>query len=160
LTNNRYSIGLIIVAVGIILLLGKLGVFGFVWQLFWPVLILGAGLLLHALYFNRTLPSGILILAGILITISVLFLLCTLFGWGLMKYLWPGFLFAVAVGLYEYYVFDKHSPRETFFVAVGLTIVSGVLFGMTILSTVGITFIALILIAVGAYMMFNKRRSW
>ncbi|PYI54618.1 LiaF transmembrane domain-containing protein [Paenibacillus flagellatus] len=162
MSNNRYSVGLIIVAVGIVLLLGKLGVFGFFWGTFWPVFLLAPGLLFHALYFNRTLPSGVLIPGGILVTISILFFLCTLFGWGLMAYLWPGFIFAVAVGLYEFYLFDKHSPRGTLVAALVLAIVSGVLFGMTILFTVGIYFIALVLIAVGAYLIFfnKQRRPW
>jgi hypothetical protein len=160
LTNNRYSIGLIIVAVGVILLLGKLGVFGFFWDVFWPVFVLAPGLLFHVLYFNRVLPSGVLIPGGILVTNSIIFFLCTIFSWNLMAYLWPGFIFAVAVGLYEYYLFDKHSPRGTFVAAIILAIVSGVCFSMTILFTVGIYFIALVLILVGVYMIFNKRRSW
>jgi hypothetical protein len=160
LTNNRYSIGLIIVAVGVVLLLGKLGVFGFFWDVFWPVFVLAPGLLLHALYFSRVLPSGVLIPGGILVTNSIIFFLCTIFSWNLMAYLWPGFIFAVAVGLYEFYLFDKYSPRGTLVAAVILAVVSGVCFSMTILFTVGIYFIAFVLIIVGAYMIFNKRRSW
>lgn len=160
MTNNRYSIGLIIVAVGVILLLGKLGVFGFFWEVFWPVFVLAPGLLLHALYFSRVLPSGVLIPGGILVTNSILFFLCTIFSWKLMAYLWPGFIFAVAVGLYEYYMFDKRSPRSTLVAAVTLAIISGILFGMTILFTIGIYFIALALIVVGAYILLNKRRLW
>ncbi|MEF3305502.1 hypothetical protein [Paenibacillus sp. GYB003] len=160
MAGNRFSVGIIIVVIGVILLLGKLGVFGFVWELFWPALILAVGLLLHALYFNKTLPSGVLIPGGILVTISVLFFLCTFFGWGLMAYIWPGFIFAVAVGLYEFHMFDKYSPRGTLMAAVALAVIAGVLFGMTILFTVGIYFIAIVLIGLGVYMIVNKRRSW
>ncbi|RKN86928.1 hypothetical protein [Paenibacillus ginsengarvi] len=160
MSKNRYSVGLIIVIVGIILLLGKLGVFGFVWGLFWPVFVLAPGLLLHFLYFNRVLPSAVLIPGGILVTCSILFFLCTIFGWSLMAYIWPGFIFAIAVGLYEFYTFDKYSPRGTLMAAVVLAILSGILFGVTILFTVGIYLIALVLIGVGAYIIFGKRRSW
>lgn len=160
MAGNRYSIGLIIVAVGVVLLLGKVGVFGFIWELFWPVLILAPGLLLHVLYFNRVLPSAVVIPGGILVTASILFFLCTIFGWGLMGYIWPGFIFAVAVGLYEFHLFDKYSPRGTLLAAVILAIVAGILFGVTILFTVGIYLIAIVLIALGVYVIWNKRRSW
>lgn len=160
MSNNRYSIGIIIVAIGVILLLGKLGVFGFFWNVFWPVFVLIPGLLLHALYFSRVLPAGVLIPGGILVTQSILFFLCTIFSWNLMAYLWPGFIFAVAVGLYEYYLFEKYSPRGVLVAAIVLAVVSAVCFSMTILFSVGIYFIAFLLIAGGIYMIFNKRRSW
>lgn len=160
LANNRYSVGLIIVAVGVVLLLGKLGVIGFFWELFWPIFVLAPGLLFHALYFNRVLPSGVLIPGGILVTSSILFFLCTIFSWNWMAYLWPGFIFAVAVGLYEFYLFDKHSPRGTQVAAIVLAVVAAVCFGMTILFTTAIYVIAVVLIVLGAFLIFNKRRSW
>ncbi|MDF2658480.1 MAG: hypothetical protein K0Q94_1271 [Paenibacillus sp.] len=162
MSNNRYSVGLIIVAVGIVLLLGKLGVFGFFWEVFWPIFILAPGLLFHALYFSRVLPSGVLIPGGILTTISIIFFLCTIISWELIAYLWPAFILAPAVGLYEFYLFDKRSPRGVLLAAAILAVIAGLLFSMTILFTVGIYFIAIILIAVGGYLIFsnNKRRSW
>lgn len=161
MSNNRYSIGILIAAVGLILLLGKLGIFGFFWGLLWPLIILAAGLLLHLLYFNRVLPSIMLVPGGILVTVSILFFLCTLFTWKLMGFLWPGFILAVAVGLYEYYMFDKHSPRGTFILAAIAAAVAAVCFSLTILNTVGVYVVALVLIAVGAFMALNKkRRLW
>lgn len=153
--------GLIIVAVGIVLLLGKLGIFGFFWGLLWPVFILAIGVLLHMLFFGRMLPSGVLIPAGILITISLIFFFCNIFGWAAMEYLWPGFIFAVAVGLYEFYLFDKDKPRGAFTAAVILAVVAALFFGLTLLFTVGIYFIALVLIIGGAVMFMKpRRRSW
>ncbi|GAA3403872.1 hypothetical protein ACFFNY_02915 [Paenibacillus hodogayensis] len=160
MANNRYSVGLIIVAVGVILLLGKLGVIGFFWHVFWPLFVLIPGLLLHGLYFSRVLPSGVLIPGGILVTNSILFFLCTIFSWKLMAYLWPGFILALAVGLYEYYLFDKQSPRSTLIAAVVLAVISGICFSMTVLFTAGVYFVALALIVVGAYLIYNKRRRW
>lgn len=161
MSKNRYSIGILIAAVGLILLLGKLGIFGFFWGLLWPLIILGVGLLLHMLYFNRVLPSIMLVPGGILVTVSILFLLCTLFSWKLMGILWPGFILAVAIGLYEYYMFDKHSPRGTFILAIIVAAVAAVCFGLTILSVVGVYVVAVVLIAAGVYMALNKkRRLW
>jgi hypothetical protein len=158
LSNNRYSIGLIIVAIGVVLLLGKIGVFGWIWDLFWPVVLLLPGLLLHALYFNRVLPAPVLVPGGFLVTSSIVFFLCSIFSWNLIGYVWPGFILAVAVGLYEWYMFDKQSPRSTLAAAVILAVLSAVFFGMTILFTVGIYVIAVILIVIGAYLLFNRRR--
>lgn len=162
LSNNRYSIGIIIVAVGLVLLLGKIGVFSFIWSVFWPIFVLAPGLLLHALYFGRMLPSGVLIPGGILVTNSIIFFMCTFFGWGMMKYLWPGFILAVAVGLYEFYFFDKHNPRGVLVASIILASIAAVMFGMTILFAVGVYVIAFVLIAVGAYMIFGRgqRRMW
>ena len=160
MATNRYSVGLLIIAAGIVLLLGKLGVFAFLWKLIWPFVLLVPGLLFHVLYFSRTLPAGVLIPGGILVTYSLMFLFCNLFGWGFMAYLWPGFIFGVAVGLYEYYLFDKSNSRGVFLAAVILAVISGLFFSMTILFAVGITLIAIVLIVVGAVMLFGPRKSW
>ncbi|WJH33059.1 hypothetical protein N6H14_23085 [Paenibacillus sp. CC-CFT747] len=108
MARNNYSAGLLLIGIAVVLLLGKLGVFSFIGSLFWPLLVLAAGLLLHYLYFNRVLPSGVLVPGGMLITYSVLFLFCNLFGWGTMAYLWPAFLLGIAVGLYELHLFDRN----------------------------------------------------
>lgn len=162
MTRNRYSIGLVIVAVGIVLLLGKLGIFGFFWGLLWPFFIMAIGVLLHMLFFGKLLPSGVLIPGGILITISLLFLFCNIFGWSAMAYLWPGYLFAVAVGLYEYYIFDKYKPRGAYTASLVLTIVAALFFALTLLFSISIYFIALVLIIGGLALVWRRpgRRSW
>ncbi|WP_127582704.1 hypothetical protein [Paenibacillus koleovorans] len=160
MANNRYSIGLIIVALGIVLLLGKLGIIGFFWGLLWPVFILAPGVILHMLFFGRMLPSAVLIPGGILVTISILFLFCNVFGWSSMQYLWPVFPFSVAVGLYEYYLFDKHRPREAFTAALILAIISAFFFGLTLLFTVGIYLIAVVLIIGGVVLLRRSRKLW
>ncbi|MDF2669204.1 MAG: hypothetical protein K0R67_1510 [Paenibacillus sp.] len=160
MSNNRYSIGILIVAVGVLLLLSRIGFFGFIWGLLWPIFILLPGLLLHMLFFGRMLPSGVLIPGGILVTTSIMFFFCNLVGWSAMEYLWPGFLFAVSVGLYEFYLFDKHKPRGALTASIILAVLSALFFGMMILFTVGIYILAFILIAGGAFLIMRPRRSW
>ncbi len=160
MTNNRYSIGIIIVAVGILLLLGRIGFFGFIWGLLWPVFILIPGILLHMLYFGRMLPPAVLIPGGILVVISTLFFFCNLVGWSAMEYLWPGFIFAVSVGLYEFYLFDNSKPRAALTASIILAILSAIFFGMMIMFTAGIYIIAAILIIGGAFLIMKPRRSW
>lgn len=157
--NNRFTIGLLIVIVGVVLLLGKLGVIGFLFGTFWPLLLLAAGLGLHWLFFAKNMPAALLIPGGILSTYAVMFLLCTVFTWKLMAFLWPGFIFGVAVGLYEYYLYDRYQPRPVLLTALILAGLSGVFFCMTLLFTIGIYVIAALFIAAGLYLLLGRSRS-
>jgi hypothetical protein len=159
---NRQSaaVGIGIVAVGLIILLGKLGVFTFIGNVFWPLFVLIPGVLLHVLYFGRMVPSVALIPAGILTVVSVILMIGNWFGWGLMKYLWPLFPFAVAVGLYEYYVFGFDRSKQIWTAAMGLAALSVVLFGMTLLWTWGIYLLAIALIGFGVWLVIRRPRSW
>jgi len=148
-TRNTFIIGITLIAVAIVLLLGKLGVFALLGRLFWPLLILGAGLVLHALYYMRVAPAGVLVPGGALAVYSLIFLICNLFGWGLMKYLWPGFLFGVSAGLYEYYRFDRYSPADVYKAAFILAAVSAVLFAATLLFSLHVYLLIVILLAAG-----------
>ncbi|GIP39646.1 hypothetical protein J31TS4_29260 [Paenibacillus sp. J31TS4] len=153
--RNQVSIGLILIVVAVILLLGKLGVFSFLAYLLWPALLLIPGLALHYLYFNRRLPAGVLVPGGILVTYSLLFFFCNLFGWGAMKVLWPGFLFGAAVGLYELYYFDRTSPRGVLGASVFLAVLSAVLFGFMVLFTAAIYVLVALLLVAGVLLLFR-----
>jgi hypothetical protein len=159
---NRQSatVGIGVLAVGLIILLGKLGVFAFIGAVFWPLFILIPGVLLHVLYFGRIVPSVALIPAGILTVVSVILLIGNWFGWGLMKYLWPLFIFAIAVGLYEFYVFGYSRSRPVWTAAVGLAALSLLLFGITLIWTWGIYLLAAVLIGVGALLVLRKPKIW
>jgi hypothetical protein len=89
-----------------------------------------------------------------------MFFLCNLFGWHLMTYLWPGFIFGVAVGLYEYQMFERYAPRGVMTAVLVLTIVSAAMFGMTLLFTLGIYFIAFGLLAGGAVLLMRRPKVW
>lgn len=160
MTNRQHMIGIGIVIAGVVILLGKWGVFSFIGSVFWPLFILVPGLVLQFLFFSRLAPSAILIPAGILTTYGLLFLICNGFGWHLMLYLWPIFILGVAVGLYEYYAFGERD-RSVWTAALVLGIVSLALLSLMLLWTIGIYFVALILIVVGLWLVFsNKKRTW
>jgi len=161
MARNRYSIGIVLIGIAIVLLLGKLGVFAFLGKMLWPLLVLAPGLLLHFLYFGRILPSGVLVPGGILVTYSVMFFYCNLFGWHSMSYLWPGFLFGVAVGLYELQLFDRNAPRGTMTAALVIGIAAAALFALSLLFSLSIYVIVLLLVAIGVVMVLRRRpRSW
>jgi hypothetical protein len=152
------AVGVLILAAGLVILLGKLGVFAFIGAVFWPLFVLIPGILLHVLYFGRLLPAVTLIPAGILTVVSVLLLVGNWFDWSAMKYLWPFFLFAVAVGLYEYYMFGDVRSRSLWTASVVLAILSVVLFLLTLLWTWGIYVIAIVLIVIGGWMVWRRPR--
>jgi hypothetical protein len=160
MSRNNYSIGIILIGIAFILLLGKLGVFHILGSLLWPLFILVPGLLFHFLYFNRVLPAGILVPGGILTTYSVMFFFCNIFGWGAMSYLWPGFIFGVAVGLYELYMFDRQGDRGLFMASMILGVIAAVLFAMMILFKLGVYLIAVILVLAGIYLIYRKPNAW
>jgi len=157
---NRLSLGIIIIVLGLIILLGKLGVFSFVWGIFWPIFVLAPGLLLHLFYFSRTLPAAALVPGGILVTYSLMFFYCGIFGWKSMTYLWPGFIFGVAVGLYEYFLFSQEKPRGALIVSLILGVVSIIFFGFSLMKTNAIYFIAIALILIGLFMILRRPKTW
>ncbi|KIL41722.1 hypothetical protein SD70_04955 [Gordoniibacillus kamchatkensis] len=159
MNRNNVSVGVLLIAVAVILLLGKIGVFGFLGSLLWPLLVLAPGVVLHMLYFNRVLPPGVLVPGGILVTYSLMFLFCNVFGWGAMSYIWPGFIFGVAVGLYELYFFERRD-RGALTASVILTAVSALLFGMAVLAKLGVYFIVIVLVIAGLLLIWRRPRAW
>ncbi|WP_312886387.1 hypothetical protein [Paenibacillus plantarum] len=151
---------MVFIGLAVLLLLGKLGVFQFIFSFFWPLVLLVPGLLFHLLYFNRRLPAGVLVPGGILTVYALMFFFCNLFGWGSMAYIWPGFLLGPAIGLYELHLFDRGSDRGIWIAAMVLGVIAAALFALTLLVKLGIYVIALILVVVGLSMIFRKRRLW
>jgi hypothetical protein len=160
MARNNYSLGFVLIVLAIILILGKIGIIGFLGSLFWPIFILLPGIAFHALFFWRIFPVGVLVPGGMLVTYSLMFFYCNIFGWGSMGYLWPGFIFGVAVGLYELHIFNRNSPRATFIAAFILAVISLVFFVIAFLFTVSIYFIAIVLIGIGIIMMLRRKRTW
>ena len=161
MSNKQYTIGLAILAAGIVILLGKLGVFAFIGNIFWPLLILVPGVLLHLLYFGRMLTSAVaLIPAGVLTVYGLLFFVCNLGGWKLLVWLWPVFIAGPAVGLYEYSVFGPNRDRTLRMIAVGLIALSALLLLIGLFRSAFIYLLAAALILAGAWMAWGRRARW
>ena len=79
LIRNQYSAGIVILLAGIVILLGRLGVFGFIGSVFWPLFVLIPGILLHVLYFGRLIPAAALVPGGMLSVYALMFLFCNWF---------------------------------------------------------------------------------
>lgn len=100
--------GALALLLGVVLLLNQGETFGpgKIFAYFWPSLfVMPLGLFFHWLYFSVLgrkgigvlVPGGVLITAGIVCQIAMLF--------GNWEYMWPGFILAPAVGLFELYWF-------------------------------------------------------
>lgn len=155
--NNSFSLGIAIIVIGVLIILGKLGVFQFIAGALWPASFLIAGIVLHLLFFSRFLPPVVLIPGGMLITYALMFFYCNIFGWSHMSYLWPGFIFGIAVGLYECYMFAAHRHRSYLLAALILAVIAAIFFLFMVFATGGIYVFAIALIIAGGVLLLRRR---
>lgn len=157
--NNKLTTGILILAAGIIILFGKLGVFSFLGKALWPLLLLIPGILLHLWHFWRRGPYELLLPGGILIVYSILFFIANFWGWHTLKYTWPGLILGIAVGLYEYERFAPIRQNGVMITAVILGVLSVVLFGITLFSFALIYVLAAGLIIAGIWLIAARGKT-
>jgi hypothetical protein len=151
--NNRHAFGIIAIFAGIIILLGKLGFF----TAFWPFLFIGLGIGIHIAATRNYIASQWLVLAGISVTYGLLFLYCNLAGWDALSWLWPAFIFGIAVGLYHKYRYSGTTTGTSLVGAIVLTVISVVFFFLSIIFQSGATFLAVLMIVIGGYVIYRGR---
>ena len=131
-----------------------MGVIHNTWETLWPIFILIPSIIFHySFFYGEKRDPGILVPGGILLVISIIFFINTLFGWHLMMYLWPLFLFAVAFGLFELYLFGHR--EKALLIPIGILTGLGGIFLMNSFSQIsymrylipiGLIFLGLLLI--------------
>ena len=106
--KRNYTLGLILILIGVLSILNK------VFDLeilsignLWPLFILIPGLVFEFSYFSSGRNPGLLVPGGILTTIGVLFLFETFSNWNFAGYTWPVYPLAVAIGLFQLYLFGR-----------------------------------------------------
>lgn len=103
--------GLLLIVFGVLYLglqvLDQMGIVLFEFWDFWPLTIIGIGVIFEMLYFARKKSFGFLIPGGILTTIGLLHMFETLTNWHFAAYTWPFYTFAVFVGFFQVYMFTK-----------------------------------------------------
>ncbi|KAA9007625.1 hypothetical protein F4V43_03830 [Paenibacillus spiritus] len=157
-SNRDFKLGVFIVAAGLVILLGKWGVFGFLGRHFWPLLLLVPGILLHIWFFGRGGSPLVLVPAGILTVYGVLFEICAVWGWDLMPHLWPLLLLGVALGLYEY-ALQIPRPRG---LAAGAAVAGGISILLLFIGMLGaavLYLIGILLIVGGIWLIAGRRRK-
>lgn len=132
---------------------------------FWPSLfVIPLGILFHWMYFSLMgrkatgllIPGGILVSAGLVCQFAML-----LDNWA---YIWPGFILAVAFGLWEFYWFG--SRNRWLLVPINILLVLGLLFG-AVFSISALTsslnslfpYAALVCILLGSFLLLKRSRA-
>lgn len=91
--------GIILTLLGIVLLVNVAA------DYFWPLFLLLLGSLFEFGVLGK--GAGRFVPAGILIVVGTVLLVCSIFGYDKMAYLWPSFIFAPGFGLLQAYFVNK-----------------------------------------------------
>ena len=160
MNNFKLIYGILFLVLGVVALLAAITPIKLSWDYFWPLFILIPGISFEYSFFNQRSKggknAGILVPGGILITVGVLFYINIFFGWHLMEFLWPVFILAPAIGLFQLYLFGTRIKA--------LLIPVGILTGIGIFSLIIEMFkidffvyiFSIILIAAGVYLIFRS----
>mgnify|MGYP006276128169 CR=1 FL=1 len=158
------TIGLTLFTIGLSLLLHQLSIINMPLSKSWPIFILGLGVAFEVSYFTNPLRNkanlSLLIPGGILVTVGGLFLFVVMTKYSYLAFLWPIFILAVALGLYQFYYFG--SKNVWILIPALITGVTGSIFLVNYLLTPYLfrLFLAGLFIAGGLYVWFkiNKKQ--
>jgi hypothetical protein len=154
MVNRTLPMGLAIIAAGIVIVLGKLGVFQTLGAWLWPLLPIAVGLWMHVAVWGRRLPAVALLLGAVLAGFGLTFLWCAWFGWEWIRTFWPLLPLSLAVGLYELSVTERiESLRRVSLILGGISLIA---FMITLLWHLNGYVVALILIVVGVIVIARK----
>ncbi|WP_028544951.1 hypothetical protein [Paenibacillus taiwanensis] len=157
MSKKEPIIGIVILAAGLFILLGKWGFFSFLGGTMWPLFIFLAGVVLFGLIRARMLPPIAFVPAGALLVYGLLFMLSHWISWGLFGYLWPFLLLGLSFGLFGYCQLDPYASRSAWVGAMGLGAIGIIMLLFTVFVSIGIYLIAAALIVVGAALVFGSR---
>lgn len=156
LNQHSRTLGYMIIALALFILLGKLGVFYLIGVKLWPLFVLLIGLGLHYLFFKGLMPNYVLMPGGFLTVFGAVMLWSSLFGWGMLKVMWPFIILGIAVGLYEWYRYHPGRPSHLLVPAIVIGSVSLFIFGMLVLFHLFFYIIVILLIVIGSYFLFRR----
>lgn len=106
--NRSITIGLVLVALGVFLIVQKtIGLDIEVWNFIWPLFLLIPGITMHINYFSSGRNSGSLVVAGILTIYGGLFLFNTLTNNIYSDKLTFIYFLGIAIGFFENYIFGN-----------------------------------------------------
>lgn len=151
----------------VLVVIGGLGILSRVFHInifnleFWPIFVLGPGLIFEYVYFSSKKMPSLLVPGGILTTIGLLFVFETMTNWRFSAYTWGFYTLAVAIGLFQLYYFG--GKEKALLIPVGiLTLVSigslgqsvlGFLFGWIESSII----VPVVLLLLGLYIITKKK---
>jgi hypothetical protein len=162
----RMIMGAVFLFLGAYLLLNRGDTFepSTIFAYFWPsMFVIPLGLFFHWMYFymigrkgvGLLIPGGILFTAGLVCQFAMLF-----DSWG---YLWPGFIMAVAIGLFEFYWFGGRN--KWLLIPINILIVLSLLFfivfstGALLNHVAGQPILAVAILLAGGFMLLGSKRK-
>jgi uncharacterized membrane protein HdeD (DUF308 family) len=159
--RGRIITGIAFILIGVLMLLSRL-VGAPMGKLFWPLLLIIGGLLFFVSYFysQRAKGSeGLLFPATYLTILGLMFTYLNFTDWEHMRYLWPTFVFGVAISLGVVYLFTPADTsgerRRSSTPILVLTVISVMLY---LLAAKASILWPLILIALGFIVIFGGFR--
>jgi hypothetical protein len=167
MNKNNVLFGGLLIALGIIFL-GAKTLFGIdIINLgpgdFWPLIIIMVGIVFESVYFVSGSKPAFLVPGGILTTVGLLHMFEVSTDFRFSEYTWPIYIVAVAVGLYQLYIFGGRSRGVFIAASILMTIAAisliSILFEI-FTSVISISyFIAIILILAGLLLVFGRRKD-
>lgn len=157
--KNNTILGIILLGLGVVALLNSFNIINFsfsIWRL-WPVIFLIPGLAFELNFFNNNGPVGFVIPGGILTTFGLIFMICSIFGYQHMVYLWPWFLGSLGVGFYQFYIFGNRE-KPIFWLAFSFLTFAIASTVLSLLSIKGNFVFPVILIIIG-FVLLKQSRS-
>ncbi len=153
--KDKRILGIILVTIGLLVLLNKSFLIVVGWRLLWPMFLIIPGLIFELSYFKTQQNPGLLVPGGVLLTLGSIFIACGFFGYGILGQLWPLFILAPAVGLFQLYWFDE-KDKALFWVSFGLASGAALMLTFTLLPFFVKFIIPGVLILAGIQMITGK----
>ncbi|HCO98039.1 MAG: Uncharacterized protein XD58_0027 [Thermotoga sp. 50_1627] len=123
---------------------------------FWSILLILFGLLFESGVLGR--GAGRFVPGGILLVTGVVLLVCNIFGYDKMSYLWPAFVFAPGFGLFQAYLVKK--SKGLLRSSMVLIVLSAIFFIAAIFRIAwGRVLFGAVLIALGAVILIKSLRG-
>ena len=159
--GKNYFGGIILIFIGVGAILNNIfNIRFFTVSQLWPLFVIIPGLSFEASYFSRERDPGLLVPGGVLTTIGILFLFETVTNWHFAGYTWPVYPLAVAIGLYQLYLFGgrKHGLLVPVFILTTVSVVAfAIMFFGNIFYWVNTSLIIpIILISIGVYILIKN----
>jgi len=159
--KRNTNLGIALILIGSLLFANRyfeLNIFSM--KYFWPLFILIPGLVFEAGFFLSGRNTGLLVPGGILTTIGLLFFFEVFTDWNFAEYTWPVYIFSVAVGLAQLYLFGGRQ-RGLLVSAAILSLMAFVSFLMAVFGGLLTwlnysTIIPIILILAGVYILAGR----
>lgn len=108
-SSSRFVLGTFLILVGIFIFLMQHDFF--FWEDFWPVILIGIGILFVVGFLLNTNNYGLLMPASILLVIGTLFLYMEMTHWNHIIELWPTFILAPGIGFIFMFLFGPSGNK-------------------------------------------------